>query len=67
MARTRTRRLRRAGCLAAVTCAAALSASTLPAHAAPEGRILGAGAPGSVGGSYVVTLKGGNDGPVVGG
>lgn len=63
MARTRTRRLRRVGGLAAVTCAAALSASTLPAHAAPEGRILGAGAPGSVGGSYLVTLKGGTTAP----
>ncbi|MFD3498350.1 S8 family peptidase [Streptomyces sp. NPDC058676] len=59
MARTRTRRLRRAGGLTAVTCAAALSAITLPAHAVPEGRILGAGQPGSVGGSYLVTLEGG--------
>ncbi|MEU5324110.1 S8 family peptidase [Streptomyces sp. NPDC021056] len=58
MARTRTRRLRWAGGLTAVTCAAALSAITLPAHAAPEGKILGAGTPGSVGGSYLVTLKG---------
>ncbi|MDH6623944.1 subtilisin family serine protease [Streptomyces sp. LBL] len=59
MARTRTRRLRVAGGLTAVTCVAALSAITLPAHAAPEGRIVGAGQPGSVGGSYLVTLKGG--------
>ena len=59
MARTRPRRLRWAGGLTAVTCAAALSASTLPAHAAPAGRILGAGEPGAVGGSYLVTLKGG--------
>ncbi|MEV7889627.1 S8 family peptidase [Streptomyces sp. NPDC002817] len=58
MARTRTRRLRWAGGLTAVTCTAALSAITLPAHAAPEGKILGAGNPGSVGGSYLVTLKG---------
>ncbi|MFJ3666493.1 S8 family peptidase [Streptomyces sp. NPDC090106] len=58
MARTRPRRLRWAGGLTAVTCAAALSAITLPAHAVPEGRILGAGQPGSVGGSYLVTLKG---------
>jgi subtilisin family serine protease len=36
----------------------ALSAITLPAHAVPEGRISGAGEPGSVGGSYLVTLKG---------
>ncbi|NUO43925.1 MAG: S8 family peptidase [Streptomyces sp.] len=63
MARTRTRRLRRAGVLTAVTCAAAFSASTLPAHAAPQGRILGAGAPGSVGGSYLVTLKGDTQAP----
>lgn len=63
MARTRTRRLRRAGGLTAVTCAAALSAITLPAHAAPEGRILGAGQPGSVSGSYLVTLKGGTKAP----
>ncbi|MDN0199537.1 S8 family peptidase [Streptomyces sp. S.PNR 29] len=63
MARTRTRRLRRAGGLAAVSCAVALSATTLPAHAAPEGRILGAGAPGSVTGSYLVTLKEGTKAP----
>ncbi|MFI6566753.1 S8 family peptidase [Streptomyces sp. NPDC050534] len=59
MARTRPRRLRRAAGLTAVTCTAALSAITLPAHAAPAGRILGAGEPGAVGGSYLVTLKGG--------
>ncbi|MFG1667411.1 S8 family peptidase [Streptomyces sp. Y7] len=58
MARTRTRRLRRAGGLTAVTCVVALSAATMPAHAVPEGQILGAGDPGSVSGSYVVTLKG---------
>jgi subtilisin family serine protease len=63
MARTRTRRLRVAGGLTAVTCAAVLSAMTLPAQAAPEGRILGAGQPGSVGGSYLVTLKGGTEAP----
>jgi subtilisin family serine protease len=63
MARTRTRRLRRPGCLTAVACAAALSAITLPAHAAPEGQILGAGEPGSVSGSYLVTLKGGTEAP----
>ncbi|MEV5440939.1 S8 family peptidase [Streptomyces sp. NPDC052682] len=57
MARTRTRRLRRAGGLTAAACAAALSATTLPAHAQPEGRIAGAGQPGSVDGSYLVTLK----------
>ena len=63
MARTRERRLRWAGGLAAVTTAAALSAITLPAHAAPEGQILGAGDPGSVGGSYIVTLKGSTKAP----
>ena len=63
MARTRTRRLRRAGGLTAVTCVAALSATTMPAHAAPEGQILGAGGPGAVSGSYVVTLKGGTKAP----
>ncbi|GGL95702.1 hypothetical protein GCM10010129_44520 [Streptomyces fumigatiscleroticus] len=57
MARTRTRRLRRAGCLLAVACAAALLATTLPAHAAPQGRIPGAGTPGTVSGSYLVTLR----------
>ncbi|GAA2241039.1 S8 family peptidase [Streptomyces indiaensis] len=57
MARTRERRLRRTGGLAAAVCAAAFSAITLPAHAVPEGRILGAGSPGSVHGSYLVTLK----------
>jgi subtilisin family serine protease len=63
MAQTRTRRLRWAGCLTAVTTAAVLSAIPLPAHAAPEGRILGAGDPGSVSGSYIVTLKGGTKAP----
>lgn len=63
MARTRQRRLRRAGGLAAAACAAALSAVTLPAHAVPEGRISGAGAPGSVSGSYLVTLEGGTKAP----
>ncbi|MFI1035713.1 S8 family peptidase [Streptomyces sp. NPDC020951] len=66
MARTRTRRLRRAGGLTAVVATVVLSAVTLPAHAAPEGKslaarnglILGAGLPGTVGGSYLVTLKG---------
>ncbi|MFI5674788.1 S8 family peptidase [Streptomyces cellulosae] len=63
MARTRRRRLRVAGGLTAVSCAAALSAITLPAHAAPQGPIAGAGQPGSVGGSYLVTLKGGTKAP----
>ncbi|MFF1656944.1 S8 family peptidase [Streptomyces sp. NPDC058255] len=63
MAQTRERCLRWAGGLTAVTTAAVLSAITLPAHAAPEGRILGAGDPGSVNGSYIVTLKGGTRAP----
>jgi subtilisin family serine protease len=63
MARTRDRRLRWVGGLTAVSCAAALSAITLPAHAVPEGRILGAGEAGSVSGSYLVTLKGGTKAP----
>ena len=63
MARTRTRRLRRAGGLTAVITAVVVSAITLPAHAAPEGTILGAGEPGSVSGSYLVTLKGGTKAP----
>ncbi|MFI8894533.1 S8 family peptidase [Streptomyces paradoxus] len=56
MARTRERRLRRTGGLTAAVCTAVFSAITLPAHAVPEGRILGAGSPGSVHGSYLVTL-----------
>ncbi|WP_329545400.1 S8 family peptidase [Streptomyces sp. NBC_01356] len=63
MAQTEQRRLRWAGGLTAVATAAVLSAITLPAHAAPEGQILGAGAPGSVSGSYIVTLKGGTSAP----
>ncbi len=58
MKRTRTRRLRWAAGLTTVTVVSVLSV-TAPAHAAPEGRIAGAGEPGSVGGSYLVTLKGG--------
>ncbi|MCF3137030.1 S8 family peptidase [Streptomyces olivochromogenes] len=57
MARTRTGRLRRAGGLIAVVTAAVLSAGTLPAHAAPEGTIGDTGEPGSVVGSYLVTLR----------
>jgi subtilisin family serine protease len=57
MARTRTRRLRRAGGLTAVATTVVLSAITLPAHAVPEGTIRGAGEPGAVSGSYLVTLK----------
>ncbi|KOX03869.1 serine protease [Streptomyces sp. NRRL B-1140] len=59
MARTRERSLRRTGGLVAAICVAAFSATTLPAQAVPEGRILLAGSPGSVQGSYLVTLKGG--------
>ncbi|MGW5657535.1 S8 family peptidase [Streptomyces humi] len=62
MARTRTRRLRLVGGLTAVVTAAVLSAATLPAHAVPEGTIGGAGEPGSVGGSYLVTLRDGVEG-----
>ncbi len=62
MKRTRTRRLRWAAGLTAVTTASVLSV-TAPAHAAPEGRIVGAGEPGSVHGSYLVTLKGGTAAP----
>ena len=61
MARTCTRRLRRVGGLAAVVTTVVLSAVTPPAHAVPEGTIFGAGLPGSVGGSYLVTLKGGTE------
>ncbi|MGW7050894.1 S8 family peptidase [Streptomyces sp. NPDC054887] len=63
MTRTRISGLRLAGAVTAVTTAAVLSAVTLPAQAAPaEGRILGAGSPGSIGGSYIVTLKTGSGG-----
>ncbi|MFI1711744.1 S8 family peptidase [Streptomyces griseoruber] len=58
MARTHTRRLRRAGSLTAVVTAMVLSAASPPAQAVPEGRVVGADRPGSVGGSYLVTLKG---------
>ncbi|UUU25013.1 S8 family peptidase [Streptomyces sp. DSM 40750] len=55
--------MRWAGGLTALMTAAVLSAITLPAHAAPEGRVLGAGDPGSVSGSYIVTLKTGTKAP----
>lgn len=65
MTLSRTKRLRWAGAVTAATTAAVLSASTLPAHAAstdpadsPLGEIVGAGEPGSISGSYIVTLKG---------
>ncbi|MFI1001539.1 S8 family serine peptidase [Streptomyces galbus] len=57
MARTRNGRPRRAGGLIAAVAAAALSVVTLPAHAVPEGTVVGAGAPGSVAGSYLVSLR----------
>ncbi|MFI7344336.1 S8 family peptidase [Streptomyces sp. NPDC050085] len=61
---TRKRRTRWAGGLTALATAAVISAITLPAHAAPaQGRILGAGEPGAVTGSYIVTLKGGTRAP----
>ncbi|MFD7133337.1 S8 family peptidase [Streptomyces sp. NPDC059894] len=63
MARTRTRRLRRVGGLVAVATTVAFSANALPAHAAPEGTIRGAGAPGSVRGGFLVTLKNGVSAP----
>ncbi|MDX2541735.1 S8 family peptidase [Streptomyces sp. WI04-05B] len=58
MKRTRApiRRPRWAAGLTAAITAAVLSV-TAPAQAAPEGRIAGAGEPGSVGGSYLVTLR----------
>ncbi|MFI9650807.1 S8 family peptidase [Streptomyces sp. NPDC052040] len=58
MARKRTARPHRAARLTAAAALAALSvAAAGPAHAAPEGRVVGAGAPGSVRGSYLVTLR----------
>ncbi|GAA3080136.1 S8 family peptidase [Streptomyces rectiviolaceus] len=67
MTLTRTKRLRWAGAVTAATTAAVLSAITLPAHAAPAdaplGEIIGAGEPGSISGSYIVTLKGGTSAP----
>nr|WP_055493627.1 S8 family peptidase [Streptomyces sp. TP-A0356] len=63
MARMGNTRPRWAGCLTAVATVAALSATAQPAQAAPEGTILGAGAPGAVTGSYIVTLKGGTEAP----
>ncbi|WP_372344128.1 S8 family peptidase [Streptomyces sp. KL116D] len=61
---SRKRRTRWAGGLTVLATTAALSAITLPAQAAPaQGRILGAGEPGAVAGSYIVTLKGGTEAP----
>ncbi|MEU4171654.1 S8 family peptidase [Streptomyces sp. NPDC026665] len=59
MARTRKWRLRWAAGLTAVTTAAVLSANAPPAQAARAGRTSGTGEPGSVSGSYIVTLNSG--------
>ncbi|GHK04493.1 hypothetical protein SY2F82_62900 [Streptomyces sp. Y2F8-2] len=61
MARMRKARLRWAGGLTTIATVAALAAVAQPAQAAPEGTVLGAGAPGAVSGSYIVTLKGGTE------
>ncbi|MGW1891040.1 S8 family peptidase [Streptomyces sp. NPDC002004] len=59
MPRMRKKRLQWAGILTAAVTTAALTAVTPPAHATPAGGpVLGAGAPGAVHGSYIVTLKG---------
>ncbi|MFE0175881.1 S8 family peptidase [Streptomyces sp. NPDC059002] len=67
MTLSRTRRLRWTGAVTAATTAAVLSAITSPVSAAPSegptGHILGAGKPGSVSNSYIVTLKGGTKAP----
>ncbi|MFE5141497.1 S8 family peptidase [Streptomyces fagopyri] len=63
MARSRRWRPHGAGGLVAVVTAAVLSVVAPPAHATPGGRPEGGGAPGSVGGSYIVTLKGGTRAP----
>ncbi|MFE6162998.1 S8 family peptidase [Streptomyces sp. NPDC056486] len=67
MTLSRTKRLRWAGAVTAATTATMLSAITMPAHAAPAdaplGKILGAGEPGSISGSYIVTLKGETSAP----
>ncbi|MEU6221656.1 S8 family peptidase [Streptomyces sp. NPDC047022] len=46
-----------ATCLTTAWAVVALSVTGPPARAAEEGTVLGAGAPGSVNGSYIVTLK----------
>ncbi|MFF1697074.1 S8 family peptidase [Streptomyces sp. NPDC058257] len=67
MTLSRTKRLRWAGAVTAATTATMLSAITMPAHAAPAdaplGKIVGAGEPGSISGSYIVTLKGETSAP----
>ncbi|MET8676760.1 S8 family peptidase [Streptomyces sp. NPDC004647] len=63
MALTRNHRLRLTGAVTAVSTAAVLSATLLPTKAvATEERIVGAGSPGAVGNSFIVTLKSGSDG-----
>ncbi|MEV4230973.1 S8 family peptidase [Streptomyces bobili] len=77
MARTRTRRLRRVGGLIAVATTLVFSAITPPAHATPpiapprhvappERTTGGAGQPGTVDGSYLVTLGEGVRAPAAG-
>ncbi|MFG2311803.1 S8 family peptidase [Streptomyces sp. NPDC048566] len=56
MARSAKRRKRRGAALAAAVTAVVLSAAAPPSPASAEGRVLGAGGPGSVSGSYIVTL-----------
>ncbi|MEV6314652.1 S8 family peptidase [Streptomyces sp. NPDC051776] len=63
MATTRRPHARLSAAATAAATAAVLSAVTLPAQAAPfEGRIVGAGAPGAIRSSYIVTLKSGSGG-----
>ncbi|WHM36484.1 S8 family peptidase [Streptomyces sp. BPTC-684] len=57
MGATRSTRLRTAGALTALGTVAALTLAPPARAAPPEGRVLGADAPGAVGGSYIVTLK----------
>ncbi|MFJ3235401.1 S8 family peptidase [Streptomyces sp. NPDC086787] len=61
MARTRNGCPRRAGGLTATVTAAVLSAAILPARAAPQVTVHGADGAGSVGGSYLVTLREGTE------
>ncbi|AJE42594.1 S8 family peptidase [Streptomyces nodosus] len=63
MARRRHTRPRLPGFFTVVAMVAALTALGPPARAAPEGVVLGAGSPGAVKGSFIVTLKGGTRAP----
>ncbi|MEU6079676.1 S8 family peptidase [Streptomyces sp. NPDC047108] len=64
---TRRQQVRLSAAVIAVTTVAVLSAATLPARAAPsEGRIVGAGSPGAISSSYIVTLKSGSGGMAAG-